>query len=158
MSKKSYFYLFITLLCVVAIATTRAVKTYNKYIEKQKQYSAISANENFMIGLHQEQLSSEPKDEYVTSTVMLEKYTKEQEAQIPQEQTSEDLLDKKINQDFNGYMQEFQNLEVLKGKDLRNMSEQDRAMLVQDPEFQQLVLKYSKDPEFLKFLQSIQTK
>lgn len=145
MSKKSYFYVFIILLCVVAIATTRAIKTYNSYIEKQKAY--VVADKEFMVGLHHEDV---------------EQPISQAQASIPEQydetainQPVPDLLDKKINTKFGDYLQEFKNLEVLKGKDFNNLSEQDKLEMTQDEQFQNLIIKYSKDPEFVKFLQGL---
>ncbi len=145
MSKKSYFYVFIILLCVVAIATTRAVKTYNSYIEKQKAY--VVADKEFMVGLHHEDV---------------EQPISQAQASIPEQydetainQPVPDLLDKKINTKFGDYLQEFKNLEVLKGKDFNNLSEQDKLEMTQDEQFQNLIIKHSKDPEFVKFLQGL---
>lgn len=146
MSKKSYIYLFIILLCVVAIATTRAVKTYNSYIEKQKAY--VVADKEFMVGLHHENV--EQPISQAQASIPKEQY------QPPVESKSEpDLLDKKIDSEFNYIFEEIKNLDVLKDKDIANMTEQDRIELAQDPEFQELVMKYSKDPKFLEFLQTL---
>lgn len=165
MSKKSYFYIFIILLCVVAIATTRVVKTYNSYIEKQKQKTYVDADKDFMIGLYHED-TPQPISQ-AQANIPIQQYPEETAINQPKL----DLLDKKINAEavkkiaeeykddpkFNAALEEIRNLEVLKDKDLANLSDQDKIEMIQDEQFRTLALKYATDPDFLIFLQKVQT-